>query len=196
MDYAHFIGFSLLGFAPALAIFFLLRAKRRARIRSLAWWFSLMLGGVVCFYAMSHSTIPSFSSRITVVGTAYGYVQRTDYRHDPIFGFRLVRASGEVINIETKILLPEWVDGRTFRVVYLGGSKRILENEAVDITILSGSHKGFRGSLDARPFGKWLGIPIGAALLGFGFMGLRCRRDDVQSAISDVDGNTQQLIDA
>src|SRR5208282_3734800 len=106
MDYAHYIGCGLLGFGPAFAIFFLLGAERRARIAHLAWWRSLILGVVLCFYGLFHSTIPSFSTRVTAVGKLYDYVEREGYRGDTTYGFRFVPEGGEAINIHTRILLP------------------------------------------------------------------------------------------
>jgi hypothetical protein len=97
MDYAHFMGCGLLGFGSAFTIFFLLRAKRRARNPHLAWWLSLILGAVICFYGLTHSTIPSFSTRITAVGNFYGYVQREGYRGDTTCGFRFMPEGGEAI---------------------------------------------------------------------------------------------------
>ena len=65
---------------------------------------------------------------------------------------------GELVNIETQIILrdcntPANFDGRTFRIVYLEGSKRILTIEAIDIAILLGKHAGFHDSFDAGPAG-------------------------------------------
>jgi hypothetical protein len=186
MDYAHYIGCALLGFGPALAIFFLLGAKRRVRIPSLALWLSFILGAVICFYGLFHSTIPSFSTRISAVGKAYDYTAREGYRGDTTYGFRFVPEGGEAINIHTRILLPHrGMDGRTCRVVYLKDDNRRLQNEAVDITILSGEDIGFHDSLDARPFGSWLAIPVGGAFFGFGILGLRYRKDDANPAASD-----------
>ena len=170
---------SLLGAAQALAIFFLLRAKRRAWIPPLAWWLFLALGVVVWFYGRSHSTVPSFSHRITAVGKAYDHVDReihTGYHRETVYGFRFVPDGGNPINIETQIILPNWntpaiFDGQSFRVVYLD-------------EILSGKNAGFHDSYDARPVGNWLGIPIGAALACFGFVGLRYMKDDAESAAS------------
>src|ERR1700739_19010 len=127
MDYTHFMVCSLLGGGPALAIFFLLRAKRRAWIAPLAWWLFLALGAVVWCYGMSHSTVPSFLHRITAVGKAYGHVDReihTGYHHDTFYGFCFVRDGGNPIDIETQIILPNWntpaiFDGQSFRVEYL-----------------------------------------------------------------------------
>jgi len=195
MDYSHYMLCSLLGAGPALAIFFLLRAKRRAWIPPLAWWLLLALGAVVLFYGMSHSTVPSFSTRITAVGKAYDYTEReihTGYHHDTIHGFRFVPeggGEGGPINIETEISLldtahPAIFDGQVFRIVYLNDNERVLKNEAIEIAVLSGRHKGFHDSLDARPVGKWLAIPIGAAFGFFGFVGLRYMKDDAESAAS------------
>jgi hypothetical protein len=137
-------------------------------------------------FALFHSTAPSFATRIMAIGKAYDYVDRKRGR-DTYYGFRFVPNGGDPVNIETQIILPDWstpaiFDGRTFRIVYLQDSKRILKNEAIDIEILSGKHAGFHDSLDARTTGAWLGIPIGAVLSAFGFFGLRYRKDDAISA--------------
>ena len=128
------------------------------------------------------------------MGKAYDYAEReihTGYHHDTIYAFRFVPEGGEPINIETEIILPDTAhpaifDGRTFRIVYLADSKRVLKNEAVDIAILYGKNMGFHDSLDPRPAGKWLAIPIGAAFGIFGFIGLRYMEDDAISAASDA----------
>jgi len=186
MDRGTFIGWCLLGLATALAVFFPLGAKRRACIPPVVWWLCLILGAITCVYGLSHSTAPSFAPRITVVGKASDHVEMRRGR-DTYYGFRFVPDGGESVNIETQIILPDWntpaiFDGRTFRVVYLQDSKRILKNEAIDIEILSGKHAGFHDSFDARPDGVWLGIPIGAASGAFGFFGLRYMKDDAISA--------------
>jgi len=195
MDYAHTMVCSLLGVGPALAIFFILGAKRRAWVPPLAWWLFLAMGTVVFFYGLSHSTVPSFSHRITAVGKAYDHVDReihTGYHHDTIYGFRFVPDGGSPINIETQIILPHWgnpaiFDGQTFRVVYLDDDQRVFKNEAIDIEILSGTSAGFHDSYDAQLVGKWLGIPIGAALACFGYFGLRYMKDDAKSTASSDD---------
>jgi len=88
------------------------------------------------------------------------------------------------------LAFPDWnspalFDRRTFRVVYLQDTKRELKNEAIDIEILAGQHAGYRDSLDARPVGAWLGVPIGSTFLTFGLFGLRYRKDDVVSRAGD-----------
>ena len=148
----------------------------------------------MCIYGLAHSTAPSFAPRITAVGKAYDHVELRQGR-DTHYGFHfLPDENGEPVDIETSIILPGWAvpevfNGRTFRVVYLQSSKRALKNEAIDIEILSGRDAGFHDSVDARPVGVWLAIPIGAALGAFGYFGLRYRKDDETSAASG-DGDT------
>lgn len=189
----------LVGIAVALAVFFPLGAKRRAYISPLVWWCCLSAGVVTCTYSLFHSTAPSFATRVTAIGKAYDYVERTRER-DTYYGFRFVPDGGEPVNIETEIILPGWADpaifnGRTFRVVYLQDSKRIPQNEAIEIEIVSGKHAGYHDSLDARPAGTWLGIPIGAAFGAFGLFGLKYRKDDIASTADRVteDGQFGQL---
>jgi hypothetical protein len=195
MDYTHTMMCGLLGAGPALAIFFLLRAKRRAWIPPLAWWLFLALGTVVFFYGLSHSTVPSFSRRIMAVGKAYDHVDReihNGFHHDTVHGFRFVPDGGNPIYLETQIIFPYWntpaiFDGQSFRVVYLDDDRRVFKNEAIDVEILSGKYAGFHDSFDAQPLGKWLGIPIGAALAAFGFAGLKYMKDDAIAAASEDD---------
>jgi hypothetical protein len=190
MDRAIFTGFSLLGTVAALAIFYPLGAIRRACIPSFVWWVCLGLGVVLCVYGLSHSTAPSFAPRITAVGKAYDHVEVRQGR-DTHYGFRFLPEEGsEPVYLETSIILPGWgrpevFNGRTFRVVYLQSNDRALKNEAVDIEILSGRDTGFHDSVDARPMGVWLAIPIGAALGSFGYFGLRYKKDDETAAASD-----------
>jgi hypothetical protein len=193
----YFLGYCLIGMGTALAVFFPLKARRRACIPPLVWWLCLILGAVACIYGLSHSTAPSSATRITAVGRAYDDVERRLGR-DTYFAFRFVPDGGQPINVETEIILPGWAnpaifDGRTFRVVYLDDNKRALKNEAIDIEILSGRDIGFHDSLDARPVGEWLEIPLGAAVGAFGYFGLRYKKDDATSAASDDDTSLASL---
>jgi hypothetical protein len=188
-----------MGLIAASAVFFPLNAKRRARIPLFAWWLCLIVGVVACGYGLSHSTAPSFATRITAVGRTYNYVER-QYGRDTFYGFRFVPNGGEPVNVETEIIIPGWAnpsvfDGRIFRVVYLVDDTRAMKNEAIDIEILSGRDAGYHHSLDARPLGTWLGIPLGSAFGSFGFFGLRYRKDDTAPATSDDDitGYTSSL---
>jgi hypothetical protein len=45
--------------------------------------------------------------------------------------------------------------------------------------ILSGENAGWEDSLDARPLGIWLEVPIGGLIAGFGYLGLRFKKDDL-----------------
>jgi len=65
-----------------------------------------------CFLLwLSHSTVPSFSRRITEVGKAYDHVDReihNGYHHSTVHGFRFVPDGGNPINLETQIIFPYW----------------------------------------------------------------------------------------
>jgi hypothetical protein len=191
MDRAHSMVFCLLGAVAAAAVFLPLGATRRAWIPPLGWWLFLIVGSVILFYGGSHSTVPSFAPRITAIGKAYDhFVRQRD--SGTSYGFHFVPEGGSPITIETEISLPYWgvpaiFNGQTFRVVYLDDANRTLKNEAIDIAILSGGNAGFHDSLDARPAGKWLAIPIGFALGIFGFSGLRSMKRDAIAAASDDD---------
>ena len=191
MDRGYYMGCCLIGIIAGMAAFTLVKAKRRVRIPLLVWWLCLILGAVSVMYGLFHSTVPSFATRITAVGRAYDYVERRQGR-DTFYGFRFVPDGGKPVNIETEIILPGWANpnifnGRTFRVVYLEDNKRAMKNEAIDIEILSGRDTGYHHSLDARPLGEWLAIPLGAALGIFGFFGLKFRKADIVSAEADGD---------
>jgi len=192
MDRGIFMGFSLLGLAVALAAFFALGARRRAVISRVVWWSCLCSGVIVCGYGLVQSTAPSYAPRITAVGKAYNHVEVQQGR-DTHYGFDFVPIDGGVpVHLETSIILSGWAvpevfSGRIYRVVYLQDKTRALKDEAIDIAILSGRNAGFHKSVDARPLGTWLAIPIGAALGAFGGFGLRYKKDDELSAsIGDV----------
>jgi hypothetical protein len=186
MDRATFTGACLLGFVAAWAVFFPLGAKRRACIPALAWWVCLVLGTVACFYGLSHSTRPSLAPRVTVSGKASSCTEKREGR-DSKFLFRFMPEGGNPIYLETNIIMPHWgsaaaFSSRMFRIVYLNDTERDPSNEAIDIEILSGDNAGWHDSLDARPLGIWLAIPIGAALGGFGFFGLRYKKNDEKAS--------------
>jgi hypothetical protein len=189
VDKATFTGCCLLGFPPALIVFYRLGARRRAWIPPLGWWLFLILGAVLCGYGLINSTTPSFAPRITGVGRIYDFVEQ---KHGGYtwFGFHFEPEDGRPVQLETHISLPHWgnssvISARTYRIVYLYDSDRTVRNEAIDIEILSGDSTGFRNSLDARPGGRWLVIPIGATLGIFGYFGLRYMKDDADSAMND-----------
>jgi hypothetical protein len=185
MDKGTFIGSCLLGLAVALAVFFPLGAKRRVYIPPFAWWLCILVGACTCMYGLSHSTTPSFAPRITAVGNASDCIEKSVGRNSK-FVFHFVPEGGSSINIETLIIMPHWgnaekFSGRTLRIVYLNDIARNPSNEAIDIEILNGDNAGWHDSLDARLFGAWLGIPIGAALGGFGYFGIRFKKNDLKA---------------
>jgi len=92
--------------------------------------------------------------------------------------------------METHITFPHWGNPsitaqRTFRVVYIQNGDLTLHNEAVEMEILSGPDTGFHESLDARPTGAWLFVPVGSMFICFGVFGLKSMKDDAQAAMDD-----------
>jgi hypothetical protein len=145
----------------------------------------MIVGSTVCIYGLSHSTAPSFAPLVTASGKASAFMEQRFGRNSK-FVFVFIPESGNPINIETHIIVPHWgnaevFSGRTLKVKYLSDRSRSVSNEAVDIEILSGDDAGWHDSLDARPFGIWLAIPIGATVAGFGYIGLRFRKDDLKA---------------
>jgi len=172
--------FSLIGIALGFVGFGYLKPSRRADIPVFVWWVCIALALVAFAIGISQSTVPSFAPRITAVGNAYDCLQIREGR-DSYFEFRFVPDQGTTVELETEIALPNWghpevFDGRSLRVVYLDTVNRSLKNEAIDIEILSGAHAGFHDSVDARPFGKWMVIPLGGALLTFGIFGIKASK--------------------
>jgi hypothetical protein len=67
-----------------------------------------------------------------------------------------------------------------YKIDYLNSPDLDGEKEAIAISVLDGPDKGWHRELDARPFGLWLGMPIGAALSVLGMIGLNLRRKDLK----------------
>jgi hypothetical protein len=186
MFHGYFMMFSLIGIALGFVGFGYLKPARRADVPAFVWWLCIALAFVAFAIGISQCTVPSFAPRITAVGNAYDCLQIRQGR-DSYFEFRFVPEQGSTVEMQTAIALPNWrrpdiFDGRSLRVVYLDKVKRPLKNEAIDIEILSGAHAGFHDSVDARPAGKWLVIPLGGALLTFGIFGIKARKVDVPAA--------------
>jgi hypothetical protein len=134
-------------------------------------------------YGLSHSTAPSFATRITQTGKASAFVEQR-YGRDSKFTFRFSPGGERAIQLDTHIIVPHWgnaevFDGRTLRITYLNDSSRTARNEAIDIVILRGENAGWEDSLDARPLGIWLAVPFGGLIAGFGYLGVRFRKDDL-----------------
>ena len=186
MDRSVFILSCLLGLGIAFAIFLALGPKRRALISSPIWWAFMIVGAVLCMYGLSHSTTPSFAPRITVTGNATAFVEQR-YGRDSKFTFSFSPDGRSPVQLDTHIIVPHWGNseifgGRTLRITYLDDSYRTAKNEAIDIAILGGENAGWEDSLDARPLGIWLEIPLGGLIAGFGYLGIRYRKDDLAKA--------------
>lgn len=134
-------------------------------------------------YGLSHSTAPSFATRVTQTGKASAFVEQR-YGRDSKFTFTFSPEGQRPIQLDTHIIVPHWgnaevFEGRTLRISYLNDPSRTARNEAIDIMILSGENAEWEDSLDARPLGIWLAVPIGGLIAGFGYLGLRFRKDDL-----------------
>jgi hypothetical protein len=185
MDRSSFILFGLFGCGIGLAALLLLGPQRRAGISPFAWWFCMIVGSTVGLFGLSHSTAPSFAPLVTASGKASAFTDQKFGRNSK-FVFAFFPEGGNPINIETHIIVPHWgnaevFSGRTLKVIYLSDRARSVSNEAVDIEILSGDDAGWHHSLDARPFGIWLAIPVGATIAGFGYIGFRYRKSDLKA---------------
>ncbi|MGH9597869.1 MAG: hypothetical protein ACRD3K_13825 [Edaphobacter sp.] len=95
------------------------------------------------------------------------------------------------VSLETHIIMPHWSNAEIFnrrilRITYLNDPSRSENNEAIDIEVLAGENSGWHDSLDARPFGIWLAIPVGALIAGFGYIGIRYRKDDLEAVEPSV----------
>jgi hypothetical protein len=142
-------------------------------------------------YGLSHSTAPSFAPRITVTGSASAFLEQR-YGRDSKFTFSFSPVGRSPIQLDTHIIVPHWgnsevFSGRTLRITYLDDSSRTAKNEAIAIAIVGGENAGWEDSLDARPLGIWLAIPFGGLIAGFGYLGIRSRKDDLLKAVpSDI----------
>lgn len=186
MEKGIFVACAALGLFAQMAVFFPLGAKRRASIPPAIWWLFVIAGAIACLYALVHSTAPSFAPRTTVVGRAFNCIEKR-LGQSTKFSFHFVPDNGSPIDIETHIIMPHWgnsaeFNGRAMRIVYLNDTTRDPRNEAIDITILKGDNAGWHDSRDARVFGAWLLIPLGGALGGFGYFGVKYRTDDLKEA--------------
>jgi len=179
-------------------IVFILRgfAKKYTSV-GLAWWTASLLGFAVAGISGANSTMPSSAPRETLSGEVQGCVEHVLGRGNYTYTFWLNSSVQGPVEIATRIKPPLCWQGYSsgpgsdvYRVVYLDDSTRDLKHEAISIEVLAGTHTGWSGSVDARPFGLWLGIPAGVLLILIGGIGaLRNRRKLSETASVDVANN-------
>jgi hypothetical protein len=178
----------------ALLVFigFLLRrvAQKYTRM-GLAWWFVALLGFAVAGISGAHSTRPSSAPRKTVIGRVQGCTEHEIGKGNFTYTFLLDSGVQNSVEIATRIKPPIcWSEDSStsnlniYRVVYLDDPTRDLNHEAIHIEVLSGRHTGWSGSVDARPFGLWLGIPAGILLIIAGGIGAFCNRRELPEPAS------------
>jgi len=150
-------------------------------------------------FSLATSAPPSFAHRIAVIGKIHDLTDVREYKASK-FSFFFESEDGTMLHSETRIILPHWGNNsyherRTYRVVYLDDAKRDPVNEAIDIAIIDGPDIGWHNSRDVRPFGKWLGIPLGGALIASGFFvgsnraGKRKATQEEEQAANVASGN-------
>jgi hypothetical protein len=139
------------------------------------------------------ATAPSSAARITVDGYCYDY-QNVYVGRTIEYVFRLALDTGSVLHLQTP-LTPSWIqDGTRLRVTYLDEPRAAPDlPRAIALTVLSGDHIGWHGSVDANWLGAWLAFPIGLLICLAGLVGaLKNRRLDVVPDGSD--GNDEQKL--
>ncbi len=173
----------------AFMVFFFRGIAKKYTPVGLAWWFVSLLGFAVAGFSGANSTTPSSAPRNTVLGEVQGCSEHVLGRGNYTYTFLLNSEGKGLIEIATRIKPPLcWRDYSSdssadiYRVVYLDDSSRDLRHEAIRIEVLAGFRTGWRGSVDARPFGLWLGIPSGIVLILVGGVGaVRHRRKSSES---------------
>ena len=144
----------------------------------LMWSGVCFAGFAVAGFSGAKSTAPSSAPRVTVTGLAQGCIEHRIGRGNYTYSFSISPAGGSPVQLTSRIKAPFcWTgtasdfDARVYRVVYLDDSNRNLKNEAIRIDVIGGQNTGWHGSVDARPFGLWLGIPGGIACIIIGGIG-------------------------
>jgi hypothetical protein len=188
---------ALVALAPLVIVVMLIRkVAKKYTPWALVWWSVGLAGSAVAGISGANSTMPSTAPRLTVSGLAQGCAQQTIGRGNCIYSFLLMRTNAPSISLSTHIELPIcWSgpstdsDGRLYRVKYLADPSRTLKNEAISIEVLAGPNSGWQSSVDARPFGLWLGIPTGLALIlvrGIGAVRNRKADSDLSATTSST----------
>jgi hypothetical protein len=83
-----------------------------------------------------------------------------------------------------------------YRVVYFDDPDRDLQRKAIQIDVVQGQNTGWHGAVDAHPFGFWLGVPIGIALIVVGGIGMLKNRSVTRGASSQITKSPGPLKDS
>jgi hypothetical protein len=186
------------GLAAILAVLFFkfFGSERRSSVPLIVWGACLVLGFSTVMYSLIHSTGPSFAPRITAVGKVSDCFEPHSGKHFDKYVFHFEPESGAPFFLETRILTPpvclfrlRGTDTGTYRIVYLDDSHRNPSNEPIDNQVVSGAEAGWHQTLDAGPFGIWLGVPFGFALSFIGLGCIRLRKYDSRPAQEPTSSN-------
>jgi hypothetical protein len=164
----------------------------------LIWALLCLMGFGLAGFSGANSTTPSSAPRTTLTGAAANCIEHRRGRGSFTYSFVLTPTTGVPVRLETRIKAPIcWQGGGTgsdaaeYRVVYLDDQDRDLRNEAIQVDVVHGQNAGWQGAVDSRPFGLWLGIPAGLALIVVGAIGMMKNRrmtEDTSSQVSNSHG--------
>lgn len=153
----------------------------RSHFRKPALWACVAVGAAGGWVSYTHSTNPSLAPRITLTGKALDCLNVHRFSRNRHL-FRFDSGSGDRIFLQTKIFAPmcfdssKTFDDRTYRITYLDDARRSMSHEVTRVEVMSGTDAGWYRRLDARPFGAWLGVPVGAFLAALGALLLRMQK--------------------
>lgn len=173
-------------------VLLLRRVWRRYTPKGFAFFWLAMVGlGLACLTG-AFATAPSSARRITVDGYCHDVREVYFGRSNPQYVFQLTLNTGSTLRLQTP-LTPSWFsgieDGTLLRVTYLDETRPVFEfPRAIALTVLSGDHIGWHGSVDANWLGAWLLFPLGiAGCFASVVCWLRNRRLDLSQTSSDDD---------
>jgi hypothetical protein len=178
--FGYFIGAAIAGL-----ICWRLGFRRRTEVGPGMWWTLVLVGFALMMWSAFHSTMPSFAPRITAITTVSSCVKE-EHRRSIRFTIHLDQGPGGPIFLDTEIVGPMcWLSSRQrssniYKIDYLDAPGLDGEKEVVAISVLEGPDKGWHSEVDSRPFGLWLGIPVGGALVSLGLFGLKLRGKDLK----------------
>jgi hypothetical protein len=178
--FGYFIGAAVAG-----VICWRMGFRRRAEVTPETWWILLLIGFVLMMWSALHSTMPSFARRVTAISTVSSCVT-VEHRRSIKFVIHLDQGPGGPIYLDTQLVAPccrkssGQRTGNIYKIVYLDTPDLDGNKEAIAISVLDGPDKGWHREVDARPFGLWLGIPIGSTLGLLGMIGLKLENQDLK----------------
>ena len=144
-------------------------------------FFCLGIVGMGCMgLTAAFATGPSSAERITIDGYCRDFhevVVKGARSQDSYYVFLLEPSAGPVLRLQTP-LTPSYYsgieDGARVQVTYLDEKQFGYEQvpRVIALTVLSGVHAGWHGSVNANWLGAWLLFPTGAVIAILGAIGM------------------------